>query len=213
MNNNDSINESIIGAVGCHPVCIQQSVDESVMDMLKNSERITWDTLDLLTKEINRQNDKLDSIAAQIGIKTGLMSFPLVESIRISNLSDHDNDKTTLTGNPSTTNKQKEAMTQQTTLNTANDPETLKINMQKSQKKTSSSGGWPDIECGSHRPADNSDVSVDIHKFSLTESASNDFRQIKDKVDKLYDELISKLPITLPQVSKKDIRGFDILST
>lgn len=47
------------------------------------------------------------------------------------------------------------------------------------------------------------DVPVDIHKVSLTEIASNDFRQINDKIDKIYDELISKLPISFRRSAKK----------
>lgn len=95
MGNNDSVNESMLGAVGQTSVLIRQSVDDDIMEVLKNSDRITWDTLDLLHKTIDKQNGKLDSILSHMGIASNQISSPLVDSIHMSNLSDTEADHTT----------------------------------------------------------------------------------------------------------------------
>lgn len=84
MINNESLNESSLGRPS---VLIRQTIDDDIMDVLKSSDRITWDTLDLLNKAMEKQNEKLDSILLHIGIGNNSISSPLVDSIRISNQS------------------------------------------------------------------------------------------------------------------------------
>lgn len=264
---NDSMNESM-GAIGGRPsLMIRQSIDDDIMEVLKNSERITWDTLDLLTKEVNKQNSKLDSILSHIGIKSNTLSSPLVQSIQSSNISidapDHSDDVTNnatnddqmteqtnisaLAGNPFTMNKQKEAIAQSKLQNT-NVPETLNKNSKQKSLKTNSSGGWPRNECGSTNVLHTKNSLVDdttanrTPTISLTENDPNifsfnendpqivtsnvnklrvssiennnsDFRQINDKIDKLYDDLISKLPIRLPMCRNTHLLGSNIASS
>lgn len=234
MTNNDSINESLLGAVGRPSLLIRQSVDDDIMQVLKNSERITWDTLDLLNKAVDGQNGKLDSILSHMGIGPNAISSPLFDTIQMSNSNspttgfDHTNihmrehiddveiiaqsSPTSLAGNPPTMNKQKEAIAQ---INTTNVPESLKYNMQKRQQPNSS-GGWPGIECSvtgaqsTIPPTDDINQNDMCTTNSLTESKRNDFREINDKIDKLYDDLISKLPIRLPLAGHTLNRGFNI---
>lgn len=55
------------------------------MGYLKNSDQMTWDTLDILISAINKQHDKLYKIMAFIGIESITISSPLVDAINFSN--------------------------------------------------------------------------------------------------------------------------------
>lgn len=65
MNFNDTITN-----LGRASISVKQSVDDDVLNMLRNSDKLTWETLDLIKrdiiKEINNQNNKIDEISAQI---------------------------------------------------------------------------------------------------------------------------------------------------
>lgn len=80
---NDSINDSQNFNVGRPSILVQQSIDDDIMQILKNSERITWDTLDLLTSEIRAQSIKIDTLVNTASVHRS--SSPLVEAINSVN--------------------------------------------------------------------------------------------------------------------------------
>lgn len=155
LSNNDSINESL-EVNGRPSVLIRQSIDDDIMEVLKNSDRITWDTLDLLNKAIDKQDAKLESILTHMGIGPNSISSPLVDSIHRSNQSDSSD-------------------AVDATIHSATSP----------------------------------NDAVHLRTISLIENTRNDFQKINDKIDKMCDELISALPIQLPQAGRSLIQVDD----
>lgn len=66
---NDNGNNTIANT-GRASISVKQSVDEDVLNMLKNSDKLTWDTLDIIKndiiKEIKNYHNKIDEISAQL---------------------------------------------------------------------------------------------------------------------------------------------------
>lgn len=88
---NDSANQAEYG--GSRPsVIVQQTIDDSIVDIIKRSDETTWRTLDILNAEIKTLSDRLTDIqnnlksySPQIDSITQTRS-PLVESIMHENL-------------------------------------------------------------------------------------------------------------------------------
>lgn len=60
--NNDSLNESSYDTTGRTSLLVKQTIDDDVLSIMKNSDKTTWDTLDILIKQVNLQNEKLNAI-------------------------------------------------------------------------------------------------------------------------------------------------------
>lgn len=58
---NDHTNNTI-GVMGRPSLLVKQTVDEDVLKLLKNSEELTWDTLDIIRKDLAHQKDRLNDI-------------------------------------------------------------------------------------------------------------------------------------------------------
>lgn len=85
---NDSIEEIPDVFAGRPSVLIKQTIDDDIVEILKNSDKITWETLDFLTKEIKLQNEKLDTlIQSKYDKSISPMESPLVQSVLDSNIS------------------------------------------------------------------------------------------------------------------------------
>lgn len=57
---NDSLDESSNIFAGRPSLMVKQTVDDDILEILKNSDQTTWDSIDLLSREIKTQNTKLD---------------------------------------------------------------------------------------------------------------------------------------------------------
>lgn len=78
----DSINESQNSFTGRPSLLIKQSVDDDIMEILKNSDRITWNTLDHLSSVINAQSIKIDTLLSANGLSSShRITSPLVDTI------------------------------------------------------------------------------------------------------------------------------------
>lgn len=138
----DSLDDSTNVFAGRPSLMVKQTVDDDILEILKNSEQTTWDSIDLLSSEIKQQNTKLDMLLDRSHRPTTPINSPLVDSIISSNVPQNSSFSTP--GNSTVIEKQKEAMTQTEDLNIV--PETLKPteNMQKRLKPTLSDGGPED---------------------------------------------------------------------
>lgn len=100
------------GADGRQSIFIRQTMDDSILDILKNSESTTWNTLDHLSKEVRlngeimlnelkKNNEKLDHLIDIHPINrvpfSNQISSPLVDAINISNSSDNNDHETVST--------------------------------------------------------------------------------------------------------------------
>lgn len=92
INDSLQIEEDIDGGPS---IVIRQSVDDSVVEIVKNSDITTWNTLDLLFKEVKSQTDKINDIGDTISSLSTVNSndnastnvrSPLVESIMYESL-------------------------------------------------------------------------------------------------------------------------------
>lgn len=81
---NDSLNETSNGLAGRPSMIIKQSVDDDILEILKNNDITTWNTLDVILKKIIEQNSKLDTILSKdngISRHSDHVS-PVIEAIR-----------------------------------------------------------------------------------------------------------------------------------
>lgn len=143
----DNVNKTI-GDTGRPSLIFKQSVDDDILDILRNSESRTWDALDSIRTKLDDQNNKIDDLIRLNPTNNLYKNEPirssLVDSVNIhdpflfistqENASIDDDIIARSTGNPDVTDKPKEAMTQ---INKENRkkriPEPLKIDLQKRQ--------------------------------------------------------------------------------
>lgn len=95
----DSNNDSINVTTGRPSILVQQSIDDDILTILRNSEARTWDTLDRLSsvvgdiqndiKKFMSQNDSSSSYESNNGhsnLRDQQISSPLIDSIKIDTL-------------------------------------------------------------------------------------------------------------------------------
>lgn len=88
---NDSINDAHNATTGRPSICVRQTVDENVMDILRNSEQMTWDSIDYLSSLIKAQSLKIDSlVSASSQSSAHRITSPVVDAIRLSRTTDND---------------------------------------------------------------------------------------------------------------------------
>lgn len=88
-NTNKTINETI----GRPSLIVQQSIDDDILSIIKNTESRTWDALDSIFKKLIEQNDKIDSLLNSGNIDSSIgvlcnnepLKSPLLESVNTLN--------------------------------------------------------------------------------------------------------------------------------
>lgn len=79
---NESVDDSSTIFAGRHSLMVKQVVNDDILEILKNSDKITWETLDYLTSEVKSQNEKLNTLLTLNGKESfSLAISPLVESV------------------------------------------------------------------------------------------------------------------------------------
>lgn len=188
-------NESLsLDCSGRPSIVVKQSIDDNIMDVLKNSEEATWKSIDSLRDLIVDQKDLLISIQKDLSTNTNGQidtnpsepAFPaksidgLVQAIenqqttlmeiksKIETVATTNRTRSAFSGNPSVTkDSKKEAMTQNKTKPNSNVPETLK----KSQKRLSPASLDGRLESEPHFPVSPSCI-IDLDESNWSEVRS-----------------------------------------
>lgn len=80
--NNESLSESINSFAGRPSLTIRQSIDDDILDLMKSSEKTTWDTLDILTYEIKSLKELIELQSGK-NISAQKLQSPVINAINL----------------------------------------------------------------------------------------------------------------------------------